>query len=178
METFRCPTCIGVLPDARANRCPNCGQNIRRRPPKVLGEDTRIGATNLPIDRWMLDRLHNDGRGRHALPPVAWHGKFTTSPLAEPDFSATPVPTATPLAPPSTVVLAGEPETTRAWQRALEQVLRPDVLTVDLAGADVPERLRKGPAPGAGAAAWVCRGMRCLPPLTAYEAIPGALAEP
>ena len=82
------------------------------------------------------------------------------------------------LAPPSTVVLAGEPETTRAWQRALEQVLRPDVLTVDLAGADVPERLRKGPAPGAGAAAWVCRGMRCLPPLTAYEAIPGALAEP
>jgi hypothetical protein len=38
--------------------------------------------------------------------------------------------------------------------------------------------LRKGAAPDAGAAAWVCRGMRCLQPLTAYEAIPAALAEP
>jgi hypothetical protein len=39
--------------------------------------------------------------------------------------------------------------------------------------------LRTGPFPDAGAAAaWVCRGMRCLPPLTAYEVIPAALAEP
>ncbi|HET7923442.1 MAG TPA: hypothetical protein VFL30_01015, partial [Rhodanobacteraceae bacterium] len=82
------------------------------------------------------------------------------------------------LAPPSTVVLAGDKEETRAWQRALEQTLRPDVVIIDLAGAAVPEALRKGPAPGTGAAAWVCRGMRCLPPLTAYEAIPAALAEP
>lgn len=103
METFRCPTCIGVLPDARAKRCPHCGQNIRRRAPKVLGEETRIGANHLPVDRWMLDRLHNDGPRKHALPPVAWHGKFATSPLAEPNFSATAVPTATPLAPPTTV---------------------------------------------------------------------------
>ena len=82
------------------------------------------------------------------------------------------------LAPPSTVVLAGNPETTRAWQRTLEQALRPDVVTVDLADADAPDALRKGRSPDWGAAAWVCRGMRCLPPLTAYEAIPAALAEP
>ena len=82
------------------------------------------------------------------------------------------------LAPPSTVVLAGEPDEARAWQRALEQTLRPDVVTVDLTGADVPDALRKGAAPDAGAAAWVCRGMRCLQPLTASEAIPAALAEP
>jgi len=82
------------------------------------------------------------------------------------------------LAPPSTVVLAGEPDEARAWQRALEQTLRPDVVTVDLTGADVPDALRKGAAPASGAAAWVCRGMRCLQPLTAYEAIPAALAEP
>jgi uncharacterized protein YyaL (SSP411 family) len=82
------------------------------------------------------------------------------------------------LAPPSTVVLAGDPDETRAWQHALEQTLRPDVVTVDLAGADVLDSLRKGPFPDAGAAAWVCRGMRCLPPLTAYDAIPAALAEP
>ncbi|HKU88035.1 MAG TPA: thioredoxin domain-containing protein [Casimicrobiaceae bacterium] len=82
------------------------------------------------------------------------------------------------LAPPSTVVLAGDADETHAWQRALEQTLRPDVVAVDLAGADVPDALRKGAVPAGGAAAWVCRGMRCLPPLTAYEAIPAALAEP
>jgi hypothetical protein len=32
------------------------------------------------------------------MPPVAWHGRFATSPLAEPDFAATPSPVATPLA--------------------------------------------------------------------------------
>jgi hypothetical protein len=102
VEIFRCPTCIGVLTDAHATRCPNCRQSLRRKRPKVLGEDTRIGAANLPVDRWMLARLHNEGRRRHALPPVAWHGRFTTSPLAEPAFAATPSPVATPLAPPTT----------------------------------------------------------------------------
>jgi len=103
VETFRCPVCIGVLEDACAHRCAACGQNMRRRRPRVLGEETRVGARNLPIDRWMLERLHGSthGRRRSSLPPVAWHGKFTTSPLAEPDFSATPSPVATPLAPPS-----------------------------------------------------------------------------
>jgi hypothetical protein len=103
VETFRCPVCIGVLRDARAHRCGACGQNMRRRRPRVLGEETRVGAENLPIDRWMLERLHGSthGRRRSSLPPVAWHGKFTTTPLAEPDFSATPSPVATPLAPPT-----------------------------------------------------------------------------
>ena len=82
------------------------------------------------------------------------------------------------LVPPSTVVLAGAADETRAWQRALERTLRPDVATVDLARAEVPDALRKGPAPDAGAVAWVCRGMRCLPPLATYEAIRAALAEP
>jgi hypothetical protein len=79
---------------------------MRRRRPRVLGEETRVGAENLPIDRWMLERLHGSthGRRRSNLPPVAWHGKFTTTPLAEPDFSATPSPVATPLAPPTVAV--------------------------------------------------------------------------
>jgi hypothetical protein len=103
VETFRCPTCIGVLTDVHARRCNQCGQNIRRRRPRVLGEDHRIGATDLPIDRWMLARLHGTGRkrNRNSLPPVAWHGRFATTPLAEPDFSATPPVHATPLAPPT-----------------------------------------------------------------------------
>jgi hypothetical protein len=101
VETFRCPTCIGVLGDPHARRCSSCGQNIRRRRPVVLGDDHRKGAY-LPVDRWMLARLHAEGpRVRQHIAPVAWHGKFETSPLAEPDFSATPSPIATPLAPPS-----------------------------------------------------------------------------
>lgn len=34
---FRCPTCIAVLPEPLARRCPACGQNLRRRPPRLLG---------------------------------------------------------------------------------------------------------------------------------------------
>lgn len=34
---FRCPTCIAVLPDPRAHRCAVCGQNLRRRRPRLLG---------------------------------------------------------------------------------------------------------------------------------------------
>ncbi len=60
METFRCPTCVGVLADARAPRCPHCRQRLRRKRPRILGENTRIGAANLPVDRWMLERLHRD----------------------------------------------------------------------------------------------------------------------
>ncbi len=85
---------------------------MRRRRPLVLGEETRVGADHLPIDRWMLERLHGSshGRRRSTLPPVAWHGKFTTTPLAEPDFSATPSPVATPLAPPTVGVTTTVPD--------------------------------------------------------------------
>ena len=108
METFRCPTCIGVINEPRAPRCPSCGQNIRRRKPVVLGDDHRKGAY-LPVDRWMLARLHAEGpRARRHIAPVAWHGKFETSPLAEPDFAAMPSPVATALAPPT--VVEPEPE--------------------------------------------------------------------
>lgn len=85
---------------------------MRRRRPLVLGEETRLGAHNLPVDRWMLERLHGspNARRRSALPPVAWHGKFTTTPLAEPDFSATPSPIATPLAPPTVATSTLRPD--------------------------------------------------------------------
>jgi hypothetical protein len=96
LETFRCPTCVTLLPDPYAHRCFACGQTRSRRPPQVLGEEHRIGANLLPIDRWMLDRLRPEprrrlfGRNRH-LPPVAWHGRFATSarpPECEPAWGA------------------------------------------------------------------------------------------
>jgi hypothetical protein len=60
-----------------------CGQALYRKPPRVLGEENRIGNTLLPIDRWMLDRLQPERKrgffNRRNTPPVAWHGRFATS---------------------------------------------------------------------------------------------------
>lgn len=70
---FRCPTCIGVLADPTAQRCPSCGQRLRNRRPRVLGEEHRPGAKMLPIDRALHDRLHGvpakGRRARHLAPP-------------------------------------------------------------------------------------------------------------
>jgi hypothetical protein len=110
LETFRCPTCIGLLPDAHVRRCTYCGQALRRRHPRVLGDEHRIGARTLPIDRWMLDRLQTEPRRRRkGTNSAPWHGRFAPSPRsAEPDLVLPPV--ATPPAPaPRAVPLAPEP---------------------------------------------------------------------
>src|SRR2546423_2305486 len=100
---------------------------MRRRRPRVLGEETRLTASRLPIDRWMLDRLHAHGTGRRrSLPPVAWHGRFTTSPLAEPDFAATPSLIATPLAPPTMI-----PESTLGTAVARPSTVAPEPDVID-----------------------------------------------
>ncbi|HEX6138762.1 MAG TPA: thioredoxin domain-containing protein [Casimicrobiaceae bacterium] len=79
------------------------------------------------------------------------------------------------LAPPSAIVLDGDPGQTRDWQAALEREYRPDVCIVDIAGRDAPRALRKGDPPAGGAAAWVCRGMQCLPAATTYAGVIAAL---
>jgi hypothetical protein len=72
-----------LLPDPYARKCSTCGQALYRKPPRVLGEENRLGANLLPIDRWMLDRLEPERkrslfrRTKHT-PPVAWHGRFAT----------------------------------------------------------------------------------------------------
>ena len=117
MEPFRCPTCIGLLPDAPIRRCPACGQSLRRRRPLVLGEDTRHGRS-LVVDRWMLDRLDAGiaARGR-GLPPVAWHGRFATSSLAEPEPEHMPAaaPIAAVYAFESTVIEVDDPIDSRPF---------------------------------------------------------------
>jgi len=70
------------------------------------------------------------------------------------------------LAPPTSVLLAGDPVACAAWQDALEREYRPATRILGLAGvATVPPGLTKGVAPRGGAAAWVCRGTHCLPPI-------------
>ncbi|HXR57037.1 MAG TPA: thioredoxin domain-containing protein [Casimicrobiaceae bacterium] len=79
-------------------------------------------------------------------------------------------------APPTTVILDGERNGTRTWQRTLERVYRPDVLVIDVADSDAPPALRKGDAPARAARAWVCRGMHCLPPIDSIDDVIAALA--
>ncbi len=72
------------------------------------------------------------------------------------------------LAPPSSVLLAGDPALCSAWQRALEADYRPTTRVFNLAGhGEIPGALVKGPAPADGATAWVCQGTQCLPPIHA-----------
>ncbi|HTI47434.1 MAG TPA: thioredoxin domain-containing protein [Casimicrobiaceae bacterium] len=68
-------------------------------------------------------------------------------------------------APPTSIVIRGDPRAAQEWQRAVERVYRPTVRVFDVSSVrSVPPQLDKG-APGAvGATAWVCRGTTCLPP--------------
>ena len=47
---FRCPTCVAVLSDPGAKRCPMCGANLRRHPPRVLHQSARVTAKLQSID--------------------------------------------------------------------------------------------------------------------------------
>jgi uncharacterized protein len=74
--------------------------------------------------------------------------------------------------PPALVVLMGDPQICAAWQRQLAARYRASTMIVDVSGvADVPPPLVKGAVPKSGAAAFVCRGVTCLPPMTSLEAV-------
>ncbi len=36
MDLFRCPTCLGILTEPEAERCPTCNQRLRKKAPIVL----------------------------------------------------------------------------------------------------------------------------------------------
>jgi uncharacterized protein YyaL (SSP411 family) len=79
--------------------------------------------------------------------------------------------------PPATVLLTGDRATCSAWQRELERAVRPWVRVFNVAGVTLPRELVKGPAPVAGAAAaWVCRGTQCLPPVASLADIEREIA--
>jgi uncharacterized protein YyaL (SSP411 family) len=70
------------------------------------------------------------------------------------------------LAPPTTVVLRGEPAALGAWQADLAGEYLPATLplAVPTGIAGLPEVLDKPPRPG-GVNGWVCRGVICLEPI-------------
>src|SRR4029078_2427439 len=65
-------------------------------------------------------------------------------------------------APPSTLVIAGDAATARAWQRRLEKRDRAALVIVIAPLQNAPAALRRGDVPAEGAAAWLCRGVQCL----------------
>jgi uncharacterized protein YyaL (SSP411 family) len=80
-------------------------------------------------------------------------------------------------APPTIVVLAGDPADTAQWQRTLERRYRPGVRVFDLAPVEEPPlEMVKGRRPAKGAVAWICRGTTCLPPIAALTEVEAALA--
>jgi len=82
------------------------------------------------------------------------------------------------LAPPTTVILRGEPSICADWQRELERAYRPRVATLDLSReSDLPGALSRPPAGGGAAMGWICTGTSCLPPIDSREAIEAALAD-
>jgi hypothetical protein len=58
METWRCPTCLTVLLESDAKRCPACQTKLRRRSqPIVLGETTHLDVRwTRPMERQMRGR--------------------------------------------------------------------------------------------------------------------------
>jgi hypothetical protein len=39
---YRCPACVSILHDATVRRCPVCGENLKRHPPRVLGSTGKV----------------------------------------------------------------------------------------------------------------------------------------
>jgi predicted RNA-binding Zn-ribbon protein involved in translation (DUF1610 family) len=66
---FRCVTCVAVLEQPTARRCPTCGQSLRRRPARVLGEE-RHEIKFLPVERAARERAFGS-----TAPPVPGRSK-------------------------------------------------------------------------------------------------------
>jgi uncharacterized protein YyaL (SSP411 family) len=80
-------------------------------------------------------------------------------------------------APPTAVLIDGDSDEARTWQRALEARYRPTTRVFNIAGvASPPDALVKGVRPASGAVAWVCRGTQCLPPIATLAELEHELA--
>ncbi len=82
------------------------------------------------------------------------------------------------LAPPTSVLLRGDPASCAGWRRALERTYRPQVRTLDLSHAgELPGALSRPHEAGASdVTAWVCTGTSCLPPIPTLDALESAIA--
>ncbi|HET9339138.1 MAG TPA: thioredoxin domain-containing protein [Casimicrobiaceae bacterium] len=63
-----------------------------------------------------------------------------------------------------------------AWRDALRRDFRPGLEVYVVDPAEAPPAVTKGAPPSAGARAWVCRGMTCLPPVDTLDGLKAAIA--
>ena len=82
------------------------------------------------------------------------------------------------LAPPTSILLRGDPAICATWRRALERAYRPQVRSLDLSRAgELPGALsRPHETRASDATGWVCTGTSCLPPIHTLEALEAAIA--
>jgi uncharacterized protein len=82
------------------------------------------------------------------------------------------------LAPPRTVILRGRDAALRQWQERLRRSYRPDVLVLAIEEglSGLPPLLDK--QAGDPVNAWVCSGVKCLPPITDEAELGRVLAAP
>ena len=81
------------------------------------------------------------------------------------------------LDPPEIVILRGDPDTLRSWQRELSRLYAPRRMVLAAVDADdLPPAIAAKPARGA-AAAYVCRGSVCSEPIDTLGALAEALRE-
>ena len=83
------------------------------------------------------------------------------------------------LAPPAVVILRGPEGALREWRRTLAAAYRPDTMILALpAGVPgLPASLDK-PSVGASVNAWVCQGVKCLPPVANLAELVSILTKP
>jgi uncharacterized protein YyaL (SSP411 family) len=79
------------------------------------------------------------------------------------------------LAPASTAILTGPREQRAAWHKYLAQHYLPKVMVLSLESSNTLPPVLAKPA-GAGAQAWVCQGMTCLPPIAGQVELLSTLA--
>ena len=81
------------------------------------------------------------------------------------------------LDPPQLVILRGESEAVREWQRICRESYRPNRLAFAIpADAALPGILATRDVPARGARAWLCAGTHCLPAASTEDELRHALS--
>jgi len=79
---FRCPTCVSILDDATAQRCPSCGTNLRRHRPVELGQANRVTTRMSAVEHAALESRAHAARTTGRAPAPVGVARAFPEPLA------------------------------------------------------------------------------------------------
>jgi hypothetical protein len=141
------------------------------------GHDNATPSGNGVAARSLIELAHLVGEPRYLAAAERALGLFASQFARHPGgFASLLVALDLHLAPPTTVILRGDPALTSEWARTLERGYAPRRIVIDAgdSGAVLGPALPAAPA-GAAAAAWVCLGTQCLAPVTDLAGLQAAL---